>query len=67
MKCTDNPEALHTAGVEEVTEVLPSPVVATVAVKLPPKEPDDGKLEMAGGVGVATLIAKLCGLPFAAA
>ena len=39
--------------VDEVTEVVPSPVVETEAVKPPPSVPDAGRLEMTGVVGVS--------------
>jgi hypothetical protein len=52
---TIKPVAVHTAGVEELTEVAPSPVVDTMAVKprVPPRLAVVGKLEIVGVLGVA--------------
>ena len=50
----------------EVTVLVPSPVVATVAVKPPPKTPLAGMLEIVGVVGVALVTVKVWAVPSAA-
>ena len=58
---------MQTAVESEVTDLAPFPVVTTVAVNRPPKTPFDGRLEMAGVVGVSRPTSKVCGLPSLAA
>ena len=43
----------QTAGVVDVTDFVPSPLVLTVAVNPPPKVPLVGRFVMVGVVGVA--------------
>ena len=50
----------------EVTDLVPSPVVATVAVKPPPEVPLEGRFEIDGVLGVAWPTLKVWGLPSAA-
>ena len=46
---------MHTRGEFEVTDVVPSPVVLTVAVNPSPNVPPAGRFEMTGVVGVSRL------------
>jgi len=64
---TLSPPTVQMLGVLDVTEVTPSLLVTTLAVKAPPKTGLDGMFEIVGGVGVASPTAKLTGLPAAAA
>ena len=57
---------MQTLGVLEVTEVTPSLLVTTLAVKLPPKTGLAGMFEIVGVVGVAWPTVKLSGVPSAA-
>ena len=57
---------MQTAVELEVTDLVPSPVVSTVAVNRSPKALLDGRLEMVGVVGTARSTAKVCGRPSAA-
>ena len=50
----------------DVTDLVPSPVVATVAVKPPPLVPLEGRFEIDGVLGVAGPTEKVWGLPSAA-
>ena len=58
---------VQTLGVHEVTDVAPSLLVLTAAVKLPPKTVLKGMLLMVGVLGVAWPTVKLSELPAAAA
>ena len=42
----------HTEVVEEVTDLVPSPVVVTTGVKLAPRIADEGMFEIVGSEGV---------------
>ena len=59
------PSTVQTPVVELVTELAPSPVVDMIGMKLPPKVPDPGKLEIDGVDGVAWPIEKLWSVPSA--
>ena len=61
------PATVQTLGVDEVTEVAPSPSVATLAVKFPPKAGLTGMFETVGGDGVARPTVTFWELPSAAA
>jgi hypothetical protein len=44
---------VHTLVELEVTDLVPSPLVLTVALNLPPTVPLEGRFEMVGVLGVA--------------
>ena len=48
-----SPPTVHVPVVSDTTEVAPSPLVATLAVKLPSSVAPPGTLEMLGALGVA--------------
>jgi hypothetical protein len=48
-----SPLAVHTLVELEVTDLMPSPLVLTVALNLPPTVPVEGRFEMVGVLGVA--------------
>jgi hypothetical protein len=48
-----SPLALHTPVELEVTDLMPSPLVLTVALNLPLTVPVEGRFEMVGILGVA--------------
>jgi hypothetical protein len=50
---------VHTPVEFEVTDVVPSPVVLTVAVKPPPNVPLAGRFEMEGALGAALVMVTL--------
>ncbi|MBV8080973.1 MAG: hypothetical protein JO186_11445 [Actinobacteria bacterium] len=56
---TASPETVQTPVELDVIEIVPSPFVPTVAVKLPPNTPLDGRFEIAIDVGVARPTAKV--------
>jgi hypothetical protein len=62
-KLTLSPEVVQVDGVEELTEVVPSPFVETVAVKPPPTVPEGGRFVIEGVVGVAWPTEKDCSEP----
>ena len=53
LKVTVRPVAVHTPGVELVTDVVPSPLVLTTAMYVSPVIPEAGRLVIVGVVGVA--------------
>ena len=67
-KVTVNPlePTLHTFGVLEVTDVVPSPVVPTVAVKSKNSLAGEGMLVTVGAVGWARPMVKVWAVPEAA-
>ena len=60
------PPTVQTVPVLELTDLVPSPVVLTAAVKEPPTSAPVGTLVTEGGLGVPGLTGMLCGLPSAA-
>jgi hypothetical protein len=49
----------------EVTDLVPSPLVLTTALNLPPTMPLEGRFEMVGIRGVARLTLNACAVPMA--
>src|ERR1700728_3063688 len=68
-KLTVRPSAptVHLDGELVLTEVIPSPVVVTLATKLPPKGAEVGSFEIDGALGVPLSTEKLWAEPVAAA
>jgi hypothetical protein len=66
---TTRPLTVQIDAAFEVTEVVPSPVVLTVALKVPPTTADVGRLVMVGvdGVAATASIVNVCEVPSAAA
>ena len=60
------PPTVQTVPVLELTDLVPSPVVLTAAVKEPPTSRARGDVGDGGGLGVPGLTGMLCGLPSAA-
>ena len=56
---------MHTDGEFEVTDLVPSPVVATVAVNPPPNVPLAGRFEIDGVDGAARLTLNVWAVPSA--
>jgi hypothetical protein len=58
-------DTVHTDDVDDVTEVVPSPVVLTKGTKVPPTTatPGPGIFVIVGVDGLAASIENICGLP----